>query len=133
MDVINYIRPKMKKILFATIFLFCCLYMLSAQKPALIKDILEEHVALKVDKMQQLIKFGEEQRAQLQKLELNFLLDVQKAETCACCNVQKKVEKLKIKREQDLQKILTRDQFIKYDAIENNRIKKGPLRSEEVH
>jgi hypothetical protein len=104
----------------------------SAEKSTIIKDILTEHVTQKVSQMQHLINFNDAQSEQLKELELNFLLDVQKAENCSCCNSQKKVEKLKAKREQNLQKILTREQFIKYDAIENSRIKKGSLRVEEA-
>ena len=122
----------MKQIFLTIVLALVCNAAFSAEKSTIIKDILTEHVSQKVEKMQQLINFSDAQREQLQELELIFLLDVQKAENCTCCNSQKKVEKLKVKREQNLQKILTREQFIKYDAIENNRIKKGSLRVEEA-
>ena len=122
----------MKQIFLTIVLALVCNTAFSAEKSTIIKDILTEHVSQNVEKMQHLINFSDAQREQLQELELIFLLDVQKAENCTCCNSQKKVEKLKVKREQNLQKILTREQFIKYDAIENNRIKKGFLRVEEA-
>ena len=114
-------------------FLLCSFCVFSAPKETIVKDILTEYVTLKMEEMQAVIKFDDEQRAQLQEIELKFLLDVQKAEVCACFNSQKKVRKLKEKRVQSLQKILTREQFIKYDAIENDRIKEGSLRAEEAN
>ena len=123
----------MKKSLLITFtVLFCNFSVFSEQKSTIINDILTEHVSQKVEQMQHLIKFSDEQSNRLKELELNFLLDVQKAENCICCNTKKKVEKLKINREQNLQKILTREQFIKYDLVEKNRIKKGTLRSEDA-
>ena len=86
-----------------------------------------QSVEAKIEKMQELIGFGDEQAQQLRELELNFLLEVNKAENCFLCNKQKRVERLKQKRDAGLQKILERDQYIKYDAIENERIKKYPL------
>jgi len=123
----------MKQIFLTIVLALVCNAAFSAEKSTIIKDILTEHVSQKVEKMQHLIHFNNVQREQLQELELNFLLNIQKAENCTCCNSQKKVEKLKTKREQNLQKILTREQFIKYDAIENSRIKKGSLRVEEAN
>ena len=120
----------MKQILLTIVLSLVCNTAFPAEKSAIIKGILTDHVSQKVEKMQRLISFSDAQSEQLKELELNFLVDVQKAENCACCSSQKKVEKLKIKREQDLRKILTDDQFFKYDAIEKDRIKKGPLRAD---
>ena len=120
----------MKQTVLAIALFLMCNVVFPAEKSTITKDILTEHVTQKVEKMQRSIKFSDAQSEQLKELELNFLLDVQKAECCACCCAQKKVEKLKIKREQNLRKILTDDQFFKYDIIENDRLKKGPVRAE---
>ena len=120
-----------------TMFLVCSVAFSAEKfqdsKSTIIKDVLTEYVANKVEQMQHLIKFDDIQSKQLKELELKFLLDVQKAENCPFCNTRKKTEKLKLNREQDLQKILTREQFLKYDAIEKDRIKIGNLRSAKAN
>lgn len=99
----------------------------SAQQSSIIKDVLVASVEEKVSSMQELIGFDDAQAQQLKQVELDFLLDVNKAERCFLCNKKKRIEKLKRKRDTNLQQILTRDQYIKYDAIENERIEKHPL------
>ncbi len=99
----------------------------SAQSTGIIADVLRKSVEQKVSLMQKLIQFDDLQAEQLYELELKFLLDVQKAENCWLCNTKKRIEKLQKGRDEGLQAILERDQYIKYDAIENERIKKQPL------
>ena len=99
----------------------------SAQKTGIIADVLKKSAEDKVTKMQELIGFNDDKAKKLNELEFNFLLDVQKAENCCLCNKKKRIEKLQQKRDQGLQQILTRDEYIKYDAVENERIKKHPL------
>lgn len=118
----------MKKIL-VLVLLSLVVMGLSAQQVSIIEDILANSVEEKVTSMQELIGFDDAQAQQLREMELNFLLEANKAENCFLCNKQKRIEKLKQKRNTELQKILERDQYIKYDAIENDRIKKHPLRS----
>ena len=98
-----------------------------AQKTGIIADVLKKSAEDKVTKMQELIGFDDEKARQLNELEFTFLLDVRKAESCCLCNRKKRVEKLKQNRDRELQRILTRDEYIKYDAVENERIKKQPL------
>lgn len=76
--------------------------------------------------MQEIIGFSDEQAELLKEVEFNFLIDVNKAEHCFLCKKQKRIEKLKKERDALLQKILERHQYIKYDAIENERVEKGP-------
>lgn len=115
----------MKKI-FTLSLLVLTILGLSAQQPSIIESALKRGVDEKVSSMQALIGFVEEQAEQLREVELNFLLAVNKTEHCFLCNKQKRIQKLKQKRDADLQKILVRDQYIKYDAIENDRIQKVP-------
>ena len=118
-----------KKILLFTAF-FAFIVNASAQE-SIIKDVFEKYVEDKVERMQRLINFDENQAIQLKKIELNFYLDVNSAENCFWCSTRKRVEKLKKRREVDLQQILTREQYIKYDAIDNDRIlEKPPLQLE---
>lgn len=100
---------------------------MSAQQPSIIENVLVSSVEEKVASLQELVGFDDAQAQQLRAMELNFLLEVNKAEHCFLCNKQKRIEKLKQKRDTNLQQILTRDQYIKYDAIENERVKKHPL------
>ncbi|RNC66484.1 hypothetical protein [Proteiniphilum sp. X52] len=100
---------------------------LSAQQHSIIEDVLVSSVEKKIFSMQELIGFDDAQAGQLRKMELNFLLEVNKAENCFLCNKRKRIKKLKQKRDAELQKILERDQYVKYDAIENERIRKRPL------
>lgn len=118
----------MKRIIFLSIVLLSVMA-LSAQQSSIIEDILAKSVEEKVDSMQNLIGFDDKQAQQLREMELKFLQEVNKTDHCFLCNKKKRIEKLKRKRDADLQKILERDQYIKYEAIENERIKKHPLRS----
>ena len=121
----------MKKTGFILIAFIALATVALAQHPTnIINNVLKKSADDKVERMQQLIGFDDAQANQLKTLEYTFLLDVRKAEKCCFCNKKKRVEKLKTKRATDLQKILTREQFIKYDAVENERIKKHPLWAE---
>ena len=114
----------MKKILlFSAIFAF--IVNASAQQ-SIIKDVFEKSVEDKIAYMQKVIDITDVQANQLKEVELNFLLDVNSAENCFWCNTNKRIAKLKTKKEQQLKEILRLDQFIKYDAIENNKVKKYP-------
>ena len=114
---------KKKILLFTALFVF--ILNVSAQE-SIIKDVFEQFVADKIEKMQELINFDDEQALQLKELEVSFLIDVNAAENCFWCRTKKRIEKLKKQRDEDLQLILTREQYIKYYAIDNNLIHKDP-------
>ncbi|MDD2937323.1 MAG: hypothetical protein PHS25_03375 [Proteiniphilum sp.] len=99
----------------------------SNSQTSITESVFQESVENKVENMQQLIGFDNQTAQQIREIELIFLLEVNKAEHCLLCRKQKRIEKLKKSRDEQLQKILPRDQYIKYDAIENERIKKQPL------
>lgn len=99
----------------------------SNSQTSITESVFQESVENKVEKMQQLIGFDNQTAQLIKEIELNFLLEVNKAEHCLWCRKQKRIGKLKIARDEQLQKILPRDQYIKYDAIDNERIKKQPL------
>jgi len=92
----------------------------SPAQSSITENVFRDSVSHKVLRMQKSIGFDEQKAEQLKVLELNYLLDVQKAETCFLCNSKKKIEKLNNKRVEELQRILSRDEFIKYQSIENN-------------
>lgn len=116
----------MKKILVLSLSLLTIMG-LSAQQPSIIENVLVNSVEEKVVSMQELIGFDDAQAQQLREMELSFLLGVNKAENCFLCNKRKRIEKLRQTRNAELQKILERDQYIQYDAVENKKIKKHPL------
>lgn len=117
----------MKKISVALFTIFAIVLCVSAQKSNVISEILKNYAIEKVEKMQEFIKFSNENSEKLKVIEYQFLLDVQKAENCCMCNSAKKIQMLKSKKYNEIQKILPRDEFLKYDSIEKERIKKYPL------
>ena len=80
--------------------------------------------------MQKLIGFDDAQSKRLADLEFKFLIDVQKAENCCWCNKKKRVEKLKQRRDTELQEILSRNDYIKYEGGKVEKIKDYPVRVE---
>ncbi|MDR0333803.1 MAG: hypothetical protein LBI15_10105 [Dysgonamonadaceae bacterium] len=119
----------MKRILFLSFVLFAIITATFAQNPtSIIPDALKKSVEIKVEQMQQLIGFDDNQAEQLKALEFQFLLDVRKAEKCRLCNTRKRIERLQIKRDAALQQILTRVQYIRWDAAENDRVQNIPVR-----
>lgn len=99
----------------------------ASAQDSIIKDVFEKFVEDKILSMQKVIDITDDQAKLLKEVELNFLLDVNSAENCWWCNKKKKVEKLKSRKEQQLKEILRLDQYIKYDALENRKIKKHSI------
>ena len=114
---------KKKLLLFTALFAF--VLNASAQQ-SIVKNAFEQFVKDKVERMQQLINFDDDQTVQLKNLELNFLLDVNSADNSFWCNTKKRVKKLEKKRDEELQQTLTREQYLKYDAVDNDRILNDP-------
>ena len=113
-------KEYMKKIIITLGILFAAVAISTAQEKGIIADVLRNSIEHKVESMQKLIGFDDEIALELKELELKYLLDVQKAETCFLCNTSKRIKKLQSAREEKLQDILPRDQYMKYHAIENN-------------
>lgn len=116
----------MKQTLLLSVLFIFSFSAVKSEKSTIIYDILNSYVIQKVEKMQELVKFSDVQANQLKKMELDYLLDIQKAENCKCCNTKKRVEKLKKNRDAKLQQILTREQYVKYDMLMDDRIKDIP-------
>ena len=113
-------KEYMKKIIITLGILFAAVAISTAQEKGIIADVLRNSIEHKVESMQKLIGFDDEIALELKELELKYLLDVQKAETCFLCNTSRRIKKLQSAREDKLQEILPRDQYIKYHSIENN-------------
>ena len=112
-----------KILLFTALFAF--IFNASAQN-SIVTDVFKEFVENKVERMQPLIGFDNNQADELKELELNFLHDVNAAENFFLCNTKKRIKKLNRERDKRLQQILTREQYIKYNAIDNNLLQKDP-------
>ena len=115
---------KKKILLFTALFAF--IVNASAQE-SIIKDVFEKFVEDKITSMQEVIDITDEQADQLKKVELRYLLDVNSVENCWLRNTKKRVRKLDAKKQERLKEILSLDQFIKYDALVNKKIKKHPI------
>lgn len=100
------------------------------EEVSMIQEVLIRSVEEKIASMQTQVGFDDDQARQLRTVEIDFLLGVNKTEHCWLCCKQKRIKKLRQKREEELQKILLRDQYVKYDALENKRIRKGKLRAD---
>ncbi len=111
----------MKKIILVISFIIGFAAISASQTP-ITEIIFQESVARKVNKIQNLIGFDDQKSQKLKEVELNFLIDVQKAETCFLCNTTRRINKYKAEREKKLQEILDRDEYIKYHSIENDLI-----------
>lgn len=117
-------KEYMKKIIITLGILFAAVAISTAQEKGIIADVLRNSIEHKVESMQKLIGFDDEIALELKELELKYLLDVQKAETCFLCNTSRRIKKLQSAREDKLQEILPRNQYIKYHSIENNLLNK---------
>jgi hypothetical protein len=117
-------KEYMKKIIITLGILFAAVAISTAQEKGIIADVLRNSIEHKVESMQKLIGFDDEIALELKELELKYLLDVQKAEICFLCNTSRRIKKLQSAREDKLQEILPRDQYIKYHSIENNLLNK---------
>ncbi len=116
----------MKKRILLFTALFSFILNISAQQ-SIIKDIFEKFVEEKISYMQEVIDITDDQADQLKVLELKFLMDINSVDNCWFSNSKKKAAKLNSKKQKQLKEILSLDQYIKYDAIENNKIKKHPI------
>ncbi len=98
-------------LLFTALFAF--IFNASAQN-SIVTDVFKEFVENKVESLQHLIGFDDKQADELKELELNFLHDVNAAENCFLCNTKKRIKNLNREKDKGLQRILTREQYIKY-------------------
>jgi len=117
----------MKKIFLLSLTLFAFAIVTFAQSN-IITDALQRSAQAKVQEMQQLIHFDNNQANQLQTMQFQFLLNVRNAENRTFSNSRRRIERLQRERDTALQQILTREQYIKWNAIENNIIQNIPVR-----
>jgi len=121
-------KEYMKKIIITLGILFAAVAISTAQEKGIIADVLRNSIEHKVESMQKLIGFDDEIALELKELELKYLLDVQKAETCFLCSSKRRITKLKEARDKQLQEILTRKEYIEYEGGAFEEVKKHPVR-----
>ncbi len=114
---------KLITLIVVSIFMISC----STTKGTTKQEPLLSKAIEKVTSMQKLIKFSDKQAEKLKKLEFDYLKKVQslKKDKISKDLLKKRLQELNIKKDKQLQEILERDQYLKYDAIENDRLKKG--------
>ena len=118
----------MKKSLLLSLALFGFATAIFAQNPTnIIPDALQRSAEAKVQEMQQLIRFDDNQAEQLKTMQFQFLLDVRRAEN-RTFRSRRNIERLQRERDAALQQILTREQYIRWNAVENNIIQNIPVR-----
>ncbi len=95
---------------------------ISKQEQSMLNKVIE-----KVSSMQKIIGFTNEKAQKLQKLEFDYLKQVKSLQKTQLIKekLQQKMQELNKQRDTKLQSILRRDEYLKYDAIENDRLKKG--------
>ncbi len=109
----------MKKNIMLALFLLVVIGV-SAQQKSIIDEVFIKSVEKKVASLQKSIGFDDAKAEQLKEIEYTYLQEVNKAEHCFLCNKSKRIKKLANKRDADLQVVLERDQYIKYQSIDNN-------------
>lgn len=114
-----------KYILLASIFL--TIVGSSSAQSSIIEDVFKDYINNKVLSIQKIIDFTDEQAEEIKLVEFEYLKEVNAAENCFLCNKKRRIKKLKNKKESRIKEILDLNQYIKYDALENDKIKKHPI------
>lgn len=118
----------MKRIILTSLVLVAFATLLSAQSSKqILQDALREGVEAKVTLLQEQIKFTDAQAEQIREIEIEFLSGVQKAEKCFLCSKKKRVENLAKQRDDKLQSIMTRGQYIRYLGGSIDDVKNHPV------
>lgn len=90
-------------------------------------DSIAQKVQKTVNEYQKLLNLSQEQSEQFKTIEKAYLIEVSRLKKSDLAK-----EKLKISKDnrmKKLKKILSKEQLLKLDVIENNRIKQVPIRS----
>lgn len=118
----------MKKhiLFFIALLSFCCFSF--AQKTVIDKELLKRKATEKVQKMQSVIRFDDKKAKRLTAVEYKFSLGIEKAMQPKKGDSAEKIEKMIQKRDRSVQKILSDVEYLKYNAIDNDRIKPYPVR-----
>lgn len=112
----------MKKLFFMALCVILYTSCASSQNSAITQEAQK-----KVDNMKTIINLTEEQAKKMVGIETSFLKDSKKLSYSS--TYTSKLKALQEKRISEIKQVLTREQYVKFDLIENNRIKKVPIRA----
>lgn len=119
----------MKRIIITFFVLAAFVVILSAQSSKqILQEAIREGVEAKVTLLQEEIGFTDAQAEHIKEIELEFLRDIQNVKKCFLSSHKRKVEKLVQRRDDKLDNILTRGQYIRYLGGSIDDIKKHPIR-----
>ena len=82
----------------------------------------------KVSNIKPMIGLSDTQAEKMIAIETEYLKETKKLTYSSAYN--NKLKELKEKRSNQIKEVLSRDQYIKFDMIDNNRIKKVPIRAD---
>lgn len=108
----------MKKIIFAVIYFGLSSTLAFSQKAN------NNDIKAKVEHLKSLLDLTDDQAKKLEQAETDYQNQLKKLSKNTN---EKTLTQLKEKRSKKIQAILTREQFIKLDAVENGRIKQVPI------
>ena len=118
----------MKRRLYILFTLLAVAGVVAAQKS---EDILSQALQIaakaKVDHMQESIGFSDKQAVELLMIELDFLEGVKKVNRRVLCNKKKRTRQLMRTRDEALQRVLSRSDYIKYDILNEGRLEPVPV------
>ena len=118
----------MKRRLYILFTLLAVAGVVAAQKS---EDILSQALQIaakaKVDQMQESIGFSDKQAVELLMIEIDFLEGVKKVNRRVLCNKKKRTRQLMRTRDEALQRVLSRSDYIKYDILNEGRLEPVPV------
>lgn len=121
-------NPIMKRRLYILFTLLAVAGVVAAQKS---EDILSQALQIaakaKVDQMQESIGFSDKQAVELLMIEIDFLEGVKKVNRRVLCNKKKRTRQLMRTRDEALQRVLSRSDYIKYDILNEGRLEPVPV------
>ena len=121
-------NPIMKRRLYILFTLLAVAGVVAAQKS---EDILSQALQIaakaKVDHMQESIGFSDKQAVELLMIEIDFLEGVKKVNRRVLCNKKKRTRQLMRTRDEALQRVLSRSDYIKYDILNEGRLEPVPV------
>lgn len=95
-----------------------------------IERALKQSVEYKVEKYKGIIGFSDEKAEYVKEIELKYLMGIYNVEKRAVFNKSKKIKQIKAQRDYSLQKILERDEYIKYNSLDNELFMNVPVHLE---
>lgn len=117
-----------RKILSLLVLILVSGFIFSQQHSLGINQV-KKNAEAKVHALQSIIKFNDKKAQKLVVIEYKFEQQIEKEKGKSSKNLAYSLEKIKSKKLKAIRRILSREEFLKYQAIEKQHIKKYRLRS----